>query len=126
MPSSLLSVAFFPGAFFGGAFVLSDAFRAVGLDAALDDPVASFISKKLVTEACAVGFLHKLDVCITFFLLTTRAGRKKKGIVSRQAERKPENDGAFFIFTYDLRLLASAALPLPFANAGRKRSSPES
>jgi hypothetical protein len=55
--SSLLSVAFFAGAFFGGAFVLPDAFRAVAFGAALVDPGASFLSKKSVTEACAVGLL---------------------------------------------------------------------
>jgi hypothetical protein len=57
--SSLLSVTFFAGALFGGAFVLPDAFRAVVLEgAALDDDAAvGFFSKKSVTEACAVGLL---------------------------------------------------------------------
>jgi hypothetical protein len=64
--SSLLSAAFFAGAFFGGGcdFVLPDTLRAVvaldaGLAPALDEPAAGagFFSKKSVIDGWVVGFV---------------------------------------------------------------------
>lgn len=135
--SSLLSAAFFAGAFFGAGcdFVLPDALRAVvaldpGLAAALDEPAAAagFLSKKSVTDGWAADFVFLAGLIYASLssslspLLQGEKERKKSKLIN---ENHKETTAAS---TYDLRLLAWVweALPLPFSSAARTRSSPES